>query len=38
MGDLEERFIGWTDVPLSKEGKEEAREVADLLMENEIHP
>jgi len=29
---LENRFTGWTDVPLSKEGIENAKEVADKLM------
>ena len=28
---LENKFTGWTDVPLSKEGKESAKEVAGKL-------
>ncbi|MBI2449943.1 MAG: 2,3-diphosphoglycerate-dependent phosphoglycerate mutase [Candidatus Nealsonbacteria bacterium] len=33
---LENRFTGWTDVPLSKEGIENAKEIADKLVDAKI--
>lgn len=32
------KFTGWTDIPLTNKGKEEARQIAKILLEKKIYP
>jgi len=34
----ESRFTGWTNIPLSNEGKEECHRIAKVLLENNLYP